>query len=185
MMNREQEGLYGEFHYHPVLQPEESRKQGRPVYKDALYIKIQIKGQKNQIRSRLATEQDQQEFPSAWSAFCKSEQTALVGTPLSAIPGIGPSVELELKQLGIMTVEDMAALPDAAMDKFRGGMMFRQRAKAYLEAMKIIPAAPIQEPPVQQAGTESTEPVDVEMLSRDPNTIPKRRGRPPKDRTLQ
>lgn len=178
MPNREMEGLYGEFHYHPVLQPEESHKQGREVYKDVLYIRIQIKGQKNQIRSRKATELDQVEFPSAWAAFLKNEETAVNGTPLSAIPGVGPSLAIEIRGLGITSVEDLANLPDSAMDKFRGAMMFRERARAYIAAMRVMP----------ESATEvkkDDDPVDVEFLSRDPNTIQKKRGRPAKERTIQ
>lgn len=178
MPNRETEGLYGEFHYHPVLQPEESHKQGREVYKDVLYIKIQIKGQKNQIRSRKATELDQVEFPNAWAAFQRNEEDAVNGTPLSSIPGIGPSLAIEIRGLGITSVEDLAGLPDSAMDKFMGARMFRERAKAYLAAMNVVPVA------VPEV-TRDDEPVDVDMLSRDPNIIQKKRGRPAKDRTLQ
>ena len=179
MPNREMEGLYGEFHYHPVLQVEESHKQGREVYEDVLYLKIQIKGQKNQIRSRKATEQDKQDFPAAWTAFKNSEQEAVSGTPLSAIPGVGPSLAMEIKQLGITSVEDLASLSDSATDKFRGAIMFRERAKAYLAALKVAP----EERPVNK--TPEEPPVDVEMLSNDPSIMQKKRGRPPKDRTLQ
>lgn len=178
MPNREIEGLYGEFHYHPVLQPEESHKQGREVYKDVLYLKIQIKGQKNQIRSRKATDLDREEFPAAWKAFTASEQQAVSGTPLTAIPGIGPSVAMEIRQLGITSVEDLAGIPDAALDKFRGALMLRNRAKAYLAAMNVIPE-PVRVEPKEE------DPVDVDLLSHDPNVIQKKKGRPPKDRTLQ
>lgn len=179
MPNREMEGLYGEFHYHPVLQPEESHKQGREVYKDVLYLKIQIKGQKNQIRSRKATEQDKLDFPAAWLAFTKDEEEAISGTPLSAIPGVGPSLAMEIRQLGITSVEDLASLSDYAMDKFRGAVMFRERAKAYLAALRVAP----EERPANK--TTEEPPVDVEMLARDPSVMQKKRGRPPKDRTLQ
>jgi predicted flap endonuclease-1-like 5' DNA nuclease len=176
MASREDQGLYGEFHYQPVLQPEESRQQGRPIYKDMLYIQIQIKGQKNQIRDRLATDQDKTDFPRAWAAWEAKEKDIVLGTPLSAIPGIGPSMELELKQLGIRTVEDLAELTDATMDKFRGARMLKQRAIAYLEAIKIFPEGEPEKP-------DADEPVDVALMQRSTNVIPsepKRRGRPPK-----
>lgn len=179
MPNREMEGLHGEFHYHPVLQVEESAKQGRPVYKDELYIRIQIKGQKNQIRARKATEIDREEYPAAWRQFTDSAQDVVNGTPLTALPGIGPAMVLELKQLGITSVEDMANLTDSAMDKFRGGYMFRQRAQAYLSAMNVVPEKPM------TILSNDDGPIDEEMMRRDPTVIAKRRGRPPKDRTLQ
>jgi predicted flap endonuclease-1-like 5' DNA nuclease len=166
-MSREEQGLYAEFHLHPVLQPEESHKQGRPVHKDELYIQIQIKGQKNQIRDRKSNEQDKTDFPKAWTIWNNKEKELVLGTPLSAIPGIGPSMELELKQLGIHTVEDMAALTDATMDKFRGARMLKQRAVAYLEAIKIFP-----EPEEQPEKTETDEPVDIALMNRSADVIP-------------
>lgn len=176
MANQETMGLYGEFHMQPVLQSAESVEKGRHIYKDVLYIQIQIKGQKNQIRDRVATEQDRLDFPNAWSVWSNKEQDIITGTPLSAIPGIGPSMELELKGLGIRTVEDLSVLTDATMDKFRGARMLKQRAIAYLEAIKIVPEEP--EKPV-----EDEEPVNVAMMQASSGVIasePKRRGRPPK-----
>jgi predicted flap endonuclease-1-like 5' DNA nuclease len=164
MPNRELEGLYAEFHLHPVLQPAESHKEGRPIYKDELYIQIQIKGQKNQIRDRRATKQDEMDFPTAWERWSSKNESLHTGTPVSAIPGIGPSMALELKGLGITTVEDFAALTDAGCMNIRGGYDFRQRAIAYLKS------ASIKINTKEDIKTEA--PVDVELMKRDPNVIP-------------
>ena len=178
MPNRELEGLYAEFHLHPVLQVEESKKQGREVYKDEVYVQIQIKGQKNQIRDRKMRHEDKTDFPSAWARWAEKDHAAKVGTPITAIPGIGPSMELELAALGLRTVEDMASLNDAGCQNMRGGYMFRERAKAYLKALEIKP-----EPQAPVVSDES--PVD-ESVRTDPNVVsraseaPRRRGRPPK-----
>lgn len=168
MPSKEEEGLYGEFYMHAVLQPEESKKQGMPVYKDELYIKIQIKGQKNQIRCRKVRDEDRTDYPKAWSIWENKENDISLGTPLSAIPGIGPSMELELKQLGIHTVEDLAGITDATMDKFRGARMLKQRAVAYMEALKVVPSD--NEVKGNQENTE--DPVDVEVMKRSNKVIP-------------
>lgn len=178
MPNRELEGLYAEFHLHPVLQVEESKKQGREVFKDEVYVQIQIKGQKNQIRDRKMRPEDKNDFPSAWARWSEKDQAAKIGTPITAIPGIGPSMELELSALGLRTVEDMASLNDAGCQNMRGGYMFRERAKAYLKALEVKP-----EPEAPAVTDES--PVD-ESVKNDPNVVsraseaPRRRGRPPK-----
>jgi len=178
--NRELEGLYAEFHLHPVLQAEESRKQAREIYKDALYIQIQIKGQKNQIRDRKATKEDEQDFPTAWHNWQNKETSAINGTPSTALPGVGPSLAIELQTLGLYTVEDIAKLPDSAMDKFRGAQLLRQRAIAYLKASEVVPEKTI------EIKIEEEDPVDADSMKNDPHVITaKRRGRPPKNRVIQ
>lgn len=170
MPNRELEGLYAEFHLHPVLQVAESNKEGRQIYKDEIYIQIQIKGQKNQIRDRKMVEADKADFPLAWERWNSKNQSLSVGTPVMAIPGVGPSMALELRALGITTVEDFANLTDAGCMNIRGGYDFRQRAIAYLKACEVKVTS-------EPAKTEES-PVDVELLKRDPNVIPvEKRGR--------
>lgn len=166
-MTREDEGLYAEFHLQPVLQPEESHQQGRPVYTDELYIRIQIKGQKNQIVDRKVKPIDKTDFPKAWARWtAKDQKVVTTGTPITALPGVGPSLELELEALGVRTVEDMASLSDAGLSNIRGGRILQQRAKAYLAACEIKP-----ETASPQRITD--DPVDAELLSKDPNVIPK------------
>ncbi len=183
MPNRELEGLYAEFHLHPVLQAEQSRNEGREIYKDEVYIKIQIKGQKNQIRDRKMKPEDKTDFPNAWEIWTNKEQASKVGTPITAIPGVGPSLELELKILGVHTVEDLAALTDAGCQNIRGGYMFRQRAIAYLAAVAIKPE------PVKEPAQPMEAPVDTETLKNMPGVVqrtdaPRRRGRPPKAKAV-
>lgn len=163
MPNRELEGLYAEFHLHPVLQPADSKKEGRPIYKDEIYVQIQIKGQKNQIRDRKMKESDKTDFPTAWERWERKNEAIHAGTPITALPGVGPSQALEWKALGITTVEDFANLSDAGCMNIRGGYMFKQRAIAYLKACEIKP-----EP---EPETQSDAPVDIDRLSNDPNVI--------------
>lgn len=187
MPNREMEGLYAEFHLHPVLQVEESKKRGQEIYKDELYVTIQIKGQKNQIRDRKATKQDENDFPSAWERWTNKEKSSLRGTPSTALPGIGPSMALELQALGLYTVEDIATIPDSALDKFRGALMLRQRAVAYLKASEILPETPMTTE-TEDMAKDDHSPVDIDAMKSDTTVVqaePRRRGRPPKVRTLQ
>lgn len=158
------ENLHAKFHIHPVLQAEDSRSQGRPVYKDEVYVQIQIKGQKNQIFSRKMREQDKYDFPREWAMFKEAGEVLKSGTPITALPGVVASLELELKGLGIKTVEDMAALSDSGVDNIMGGRMLQQRAKAYLKALEIEP---------EKHDDHQEEPVDVEALEKDETVVKK------------
>lgn len=178
MPNQEATGLYAEFHLHPVLQnhvpPGETPKEGRPIYKDEIYIRIQIKGQKNQIRDRKMKEQDKVDFPDAWARWLNQNEELKSGVPITALPGIGPSMQLELKTIGIRTVEDMAALSDAGCTNIRGGYMFRERAKAYLAAAAIKPGDVRDQAGEQNepAPPPADDPVDVDAMQSDPSVVP-------------
>lgn len=166
-MSREDEGLFAEFHLQPVLQPEESHKLARPVYADELYIRIQIKGQKNQVVDRKARPEDQADFPKAWARWtAKDQKIVTTGTPITALPGVGPSLELELEALGIRTVEDLATLSDAGLANIRNGRLLQKRAQAYVVACEVVPDSPTKSAPIDA-------PVDPELLAKDPTVVPK------------
>ena len=56
------------------------------------------------------------------------------GTPLKAAPFLTPSHIAELNQMRIVTVEQLANLPDTAMG-FMGAQEFKQAAKRYLDSV--------------------------------------------------
>lgn len=56
------------------------------------------------------------------------------GTPLEQWPVLTRAMVLEMKAMGIHTVEQAATMPDTAVQLVgRGGYMLRERAKAYLD----------------------------------------------------
>lgn len=166
--------LFGEFYIHPVLDVQKSKEQDRPIYNDKIYIEIKIKGQKNSSFSRVMKESDKQDFPIAWAKFNEENDLNLKsGTPIKALPGVTPSVELELKSFGITTVEDMAILNDAGLDNIRGARSLQQRAKAYMAAVEVKT-----EPKPE---IKPDDPVNVEELEASGEVIKKpKRGRPKK-----
>ena len=176
MPNRELGGLYAEFHIHPVLQAAESNKQGRHIYKDEIYIQIQIKGQKTQIRDRKMKEEDKFDYPNAWERWQRKNESLTDGTPIKMMPGIGPSMEMELRGLGIRSVEDLKSMTDAACTSMRGGYTLRTRAIQYLAAA----AVPQDVRDTIDQKTQNEPPVDVDVLKNDPTVIAKKKGRPRK-----
>ena len=157
--------LYAMFYIHPQIQQVESEQKQRPVYKDVLYIQINIKGQKNSNFSRAATDQDKTDYPKAWASYQSSNPEMTDGTPIKFLPGMSPGVELELKGMGILSIEDMAELTDAGIGNIRGGRTLNTRAKAYLAACAIDP--------VEIPLASEEPPVDTEALQKDSNVIAK------------
>jgi len=157
--------LYAIFYIHPQLQQVESEEEGRPVYKDVEYIQINIKGQKNSNFSRPVREEDKENYPKAWAAFRANRPDLTDGTPIKFLPGMSPSVELELKSIGVLSIEDMANLTDAGIMNIRGGRMLNTRAKAYLAACEIMPD--------KEPRARIDDPVDVGAMQKDQNVIAK------------
>jgi len=112
---------HARFYKHPVLQGFESRKAGREIYKDEDFIEIQIPGQKNCITQRAVQDADKVEYPAEWNAYEKNAGEANVGSPIGHLPGMSPSKEMELKGLGIYTVEQLVSLSEPGIQKVGHG----------------------------------------------------------------
>lgn len=152
---------YARFYVHPQLQGDDTIKAGGPRYKDVVYIEIFIKGTKNTSFSRPKREQDEADYPKAWQAFKDNSFELTDGTPISVLPGIGPSQAMDLKSLGIMSVEEMADLSDQAAIGNPGMVTLRKRAQAYLAASAV-----------QEEEPEPGEPVNVEEMEGDASVVP-------------
>jgi len=126
------EDLLGRFFHHP-------QRQNDGTYKDVIYVEIRVKGDRNTTFSRPKIEDDEEDFPGPWKAFKKSQPEEINGTPVSALPRVTESDRLNLAEMGVYTVEDLAALNDQAISNIKMGHDVRRRAKAYMAAMAEEP----------------------------------------------
>lgn len=83
-----------------------SAREGRPVYVDSVYVAVKIPDERDYI-SRPATDEDKEKFPEAWQAFERTQ--GKTGTHLRTLPGITPARFHEFIEMGIRTVEQLAA----------------------------------------------------------------------------
>jgi len=125
---------YARFYIHPT---HVSGKYGTDsaVYEDRLLTEVFIKGSQNTSNSRPKIPQDEIDFKAEWDAYVNNEEVK-TGTPLGALPTIGPSAEMNLNHQGINSVEDLAGLSDAVTIGERGMIELRSRAQAYLDALE-------------------------------------------------
>lgn len=121
-----------EFRKHPVYQQVESEEKGRPIFKDVDYITIQFPGDKTKKVDRPVMEDDKRRFPQHWAQFEATGLVTQIGTPLEEWPPITKSQALELKGLGIHTVEQLSNLGDGLLG-FLGAREYREAARKYLE----------------------------------------------------
>lgn len=129
---RDDHKLHVRFSVDSVLDIAESRKQQRHVYKDVTFVRIQVPGDdKNIIHEPLLTEPEvvgnprhqknyAVRFPKQYDQFKRGEEQSDSGTPLIKWPRIHKAQVLELSHVGVKTVEQLAAMSDALIQK--GGL---------------------------------------------------------------
>jgi len=156
------EDAIGRFYHH-------AQRQNNGTFKDVIHVEIRIKGDRNTTFSRPKVDQDEDDFPSSWRAFKKSQPEEIDGTPVSALPRVTEADRLNLNEMGVYTIEDLAKLPDSSLQNIKLGTAVRARARAYMAAME------------SEEGEES-EPYDGETGDLELTDPPKRRpGRPRKN----
>jgi hypothetical protein len=126
--------LLVQFYKRPILNPALSVKEGRPIYKEEVCIRIRIPGDKlNQI-DRVADSIDIERFRRHYEKFIAG-QSQLVGTPLEEVGFVPAPLVEELKHFNIYTVEQLAGVSDGVAQKIAGLQSFKQKAQAYLDAL--------------------------------------------------
>lgn len=128
--------LYVEFLRKPRLHPAKSREAGRAVYEEVDFVRIHVPGDKSSVIERPITEQDKQRFADRYSKWKAGQAEAVVGTPLTALPGMTPAKVEEYKYFKILTVEQLADANDNLGQKFMSFQQDKQRAKAFIEVAK-------------------------------------------------
>jgi hypothetical protein len=124
--------LHVRFFMRPRIDPVESQKVNRPIYKDVPHIEIMIPGDKNNIVTAEVWEQHIQRFPIHWAQFQAGVKDQVVGTPLRAAPFLTESQVEELAFFKIRTIEQLADMSDGSMT-FMGAREFKNAAKKYLD----------------------------------------------------
>ena len=125
--------LYVEFFRKPVLQPGKSREAGRAVYEEVDYVRIHVPGDKSSVIERPVSQQDQFRFADRYAKWKAGQEEAVIGTPLSALPGMNAAKVEEYKFFKLVTVEQLAEANDNLGSKFMSFQQDKQRAKAFME----------------------------------------------------
>lgn len=134
-----------EFYVKPVHLRFRSEQEGRPVYENRDYIKIQFPGQDKQITEREVKDEDKQRFPAEWRAYQTGKEQITQGIPLEDWPAVDPALRMTLKALAVRTVEQVAGMDDNACQNIHGGLGLRRRAQLFLnEATERARAANMQ-----------------------------------------
>ncbi len=134
------DGLHAQFYVKTLQNEFETKKQERPIFYEADFIKIHVPGDKNFNLDVPVNDTHKQRFPRQWAIFCnnkKADTEQLIGTPIKEWSLLRPAQAEELRHLGFRTIESIADASDAGLQKIGmvAGMQpheFRERAKRFL-----------------------------------------------------
>lgn len=123
------------FFIEAVENPTASAEQGRPIYRDVEMARILIHGDAKTEVVRKVTEPVRNEYRFEYDHWKRTQQQAVVGTPLEQWPGAGQSFIKACKHINVFSVEQFAGLPDNALREVGpDARTYQARAKAWLAA---------------------------------------------------
>ena len=163
-------GLYAEFYAHPVQNQQKSADEGRPIYEDLDYIRIMVPGDKSSVIERPirfgpTPMHDNNRFAREYALYKQGAEQVLVGTPLTEWPVISRSQCKELVHFNVKTVEQLADMPDTAVQNFSGVGVLRNLAKKFIVQAKE--GAPL----VQMQNELAKRDEDIEALREQVNAL--------------
>ncbi len=125
-------GLVVLFYNHQTEMKFESAKQGRPIYKDVIYVKILAAGQPSSTVDRKAKDPDFDKYPKAWARY-QSKTERIEGTPIGEWQSVSRSRAAELAHIGVLTVELLSEVNDANIENLGpDGRALRELARKAL-----------------------------------------------------
>lgn len=129
------QGSIVEFYLEAVEFKAESEQQGRPIFKEIPFVRIQNPGDRNNVLETKATDHYKQKYAREWDHFQRGQVGMTIGTPLSQWPQITKSQVKEAEYFGVKTVEQLSEVMDTAIQKMgMGWMELRKKARDYLSA---------------------------------------------------
>lgn len=141
---RERDNARPRFFKEAVQNMAASEKEGRPVFYEREMVQILVPGDRLTESVQSVKDIHRQRWPREYAAFKANEDAPLTGTPIAELPGIGAAQAEELRYGKVLTIEELASLPDDLLSKVApmNGKQLRDRAKRHLDA--IAGAAPME-----------------------------------------
>lgn len=124
--------LFVEFVQRAVPDEIASKEFGRPVSRQADYIRIRQPAERDEI-FRPAHDLDRRRFRRQWELYQEGKQALPEGTLLSVLFPVNPEIVENLKVDKVFVIEQLAALSDTQIQNIgMGARQWQDKAKAYL-----------------------------------------------------
>lgn len=137
------DALIVHFYVRPVQNIFKSSKEGRPIFEDVTYVKVNVPGLKDMEVDTPARSDHQRRFPRQWQHFVQTTQgdAREIGTPISEWPQLTRSQAEEFRAIKFFTIESIANASDLNINALGmiGGMspyVLREKALAFLQSAK-------------------------------------------------
>lgn len=136
--------LFVTFFKEAIQDDDATKKEGRPMFKDVDFIKINYAGNSGTVNIRPVIFEDSERapsdprrFPQQWAQYQNQETQTQAGTPLHEWAYLSKSQVMMLKAAHIQTVEALAGMADSTIPRLGiGGRDLVEQAKAYLALAK-------------------------------------------------
>lgn len=127
-------GMVVMFYNKAVHNPQKSATEGRPIYEDAIFVKIHAPGERLNIIDRPATDDDRRRWPMQWHQFQQQKQQTPEGTPVDLLYPEHPSIPSMLRAYNVHTIEHLANLSGNAIDNLgMGAQRYVNDARRFLD----------------------------------------------------
>ena len=190
--------LHVVFYMKPVKNEFRSQNENRPIFEDAVFVRIHIPGDQLSVIDGPAREDHKLRFPRHWALFesTQGKDGQEVGTPLNQWPLLSPAVVESLMAMKFRTVEQVAGASDQNIQRI--GMLagmsphaLRDKAQRYLLVARdtsVVDLArdELDKIKAEQAELEAKHAAAIADMQRKLDAVlslaerPKKRGRPPK-----
>lgn len=121
------------FYAKQVIVPFKSEESGRPVYRQADYVRVDFPGEHDTI-DREATTADKRRYAKHWEAYQSGRMELPDGTPLASLFPANPEIVDELRFHKVFTIEQLGGMSDTALQNIpMGGTEWHARAKRFLD----------------------------------------------------
>lgn len=124
------------FRVESQLDQEESKKQGKAVYKNVEMVEIIVPGDKTLRAYTYVREAEKRRWPKQYEAFKKGIDAEPDGYPLNQWPMMNPALIASLKDMNVFTVEQFAEVQDQHLQSLPHAQSLQLKARAFLDAQK-------------------------------------------------
>lgn len=164
-----------EFYTRSVKDESASRIEGRPIFKNTVFIKYYIS--KLAIHEEVAKEQHFMEHAKQYAAFLENKKQREDGIPVGMLPGITQAEQDTLEAARVYSIERLAVVPENILMQIGPGSRgLQQRAQAYLQQSSSAQVE-LKAQNDRIAELEATIKAMGEKPNESSNNDPKRRGR--------
>lgn len=136
------DGVFPEFELEAILDEAATEEKGTPVFRDLEIVRIRIAGDVLSVATSIVDSGVKKRFPreyARWKEGITSRQ--IEGTPITEWPPLSRAQARMFEGGNIFTVEALAVVSDANIERIPDGRTWRQKAIAWLAAAKDGAAA--------------------------------------------